>query len=372
MNPETTESTAPKETKPEATATVNTENIEDKINTEKLDLDPTLKTKIISIRSLVTSKEAGAIIGKGGKNVKEVRDATGVKAAVSPVVEGVNERILTVTGTLDTIPRAYALFAKYLIENSNLQANNNKHHNGKPHVITRTPIHLLVSHLLLGSIIGKSGENIKEIQDTSKAYIIASKDMLPQSTERVIEVIGNAESIHVATYYIIVSILRDIEKATNNILFKPAKKYNISEFLNISSHYSSQKNANATSLSDKNVMAAKLDGIVSNVSNPKADANSQPLTFKVPANFVGCTIGRKGSKIAEIRKISGTKISISPLTDENKEERTFTIIGTEENKEKALSLIYELLLEEKEKLAKKEAKEAAAAATQSQETKASN
>jgi len=369
MNPETTE--APKETKPEATTTTS-ESIEDKINTEKLNLDESLKSKTISIRSLVTSKEAGAIIGKGGKNVKEVRDATGVKAAVSPVVEGVNERILTVIGTLDTIPKAYALFAKYLIENSNLPTNNTKHHNGKPHVVTRTPIHLLVSHLLLGSIIGKSGENIKEIQDTSKAYIIASKDMLPQSTERVIEVIGTADAIHVAIYHIIVSILRDIEKATNNILFKPAKKYNISEFLNISSHYSSQKNANAALLSDKNGLAAKLDGIVSNVSNTKADANSQPLTFKVPAKFVGCTIGRKGSKIAEIRKISGTKISISPLTGEDNEERTFTIIGTEENKEKALSLIYKLLSEEKEKLDKK-AKEAAAASSQTQEsTEAAN
>jgi len=351
MNPETTENTTPKETKPEATTAPTTENIEDKINTEKLDLEDALKTKVISIRSLVTSKEAGAIIGKGGKNVKEVRDATGVKAAVSPVVEGVNERILTVTGTLDTIPKAYALFAKYLIDNSNLATNNPKHHNGKPHVVTRTPIHLLVSHLLLGSIIGKNGENIKEIQDTSKAYIIASKDMLPQSTERVIEVIGTAESIHVAIYHIIVSILRDFEKANNNISFRPSKKYNINEFLNISTHYSNQKNANAA-LSDKNGLAAKLDGIVSNVSN--ADANQQPLTFEVPANFVGCTIGRNGSKIAEIRKISGAKISISPMTNEN--ERTFTIIGTEESKNKALTLIYELLLKEKEKLERKEAK----------------
>jgi len=354
MNTETTE--ASKEIKPEATSV----DIKDKIDTSKLDLSDELKTKVISIRSLVTTKEAGAIIGKGGKNVKEVRDATGVKAAVSAVIEGVSERILTVTGTLDTIPKAYALFAKYLIENNNLPSNNPKYHNGKPHVVTRTPIHLLVSHLLLGSIIGKNGENIKEIQETSKAYIIASKDMLPQSTERVIEVIGTADSIHVAIYHIIVSILRDIEKSTNNILFKPSKKYNINEFLNISSHYSSQKNGSP--LSDKNGLAAKLDGIVSNVNNTKADANQQPLTFKVPANFVGCTIGRKGSKIAEIRKISGTKISISPITEENKEERTFTIIGTEENKEKALSLIYELLLEEKEKLARKEAKEAAAAA----------
>jgi len=99
MNTENTE--APKEVKPETT----TVDIKDKIDTSKLDLSDELKNKVISIRSLVTTKEAGAIIGKGGKNVKEVRDATGVKAAVSAVIEGVNERILTVTGTLDTIPK---------------------------------------------------------------------------------------------------------------------------------------------------------------------------------------------------------------------------------------------------------------------------
>jgi heterogeneous nuclear rnp K-like protein 2 len=54
---------------------------------------------ILSLRALLHTREAGVIIGKGGKNVAEVRNETGVKAGVSKVVPGVQERILTISGT---------------------------------------------------------------------------------------------------------------------------------------------------------------------------------------------------------------------------------------------------------------------------------
>ena len=53
----------------------------------------------------MTTKEAGVIIGKAGKNVAEVRDLTGVKAGVSKVVNGIHERILTVVGPLDSVAK---------------------------------------------------------------------------------------------------------------------------------------------------------------------------------------------------------------------------------------------------------------------------
>jgi heterogeneous nuclear rnp K-like protein 2 len=62
-----------------------------------------------------------------------------------------------------------------------------------------TTIKLLVAHQLMGSIIGKSGSKIKEIQEESGAKLVISKEMLPQSTERVIEVYGSVESMYVIT-----------------------------------------------------------------------------------------------------------------------------------------------------------------------------
>ena len=70
----------------------------------------------LTLRAIVSSKEAGVIIGKGGKNVADLRDETGVKAGVSKVVQGVHDRVLTVTGALEGISKAYSIVAKALLE----------------------------------------------------------------------------------------------------------------------------------------------------------------------------------------------------------------------------------------------------------------
>ncbi|KAG0165705.1 RNA binding protein, heterogenous nuclear RNP-K like protein, partial [Apophysomyces sp. BC1015] len=59
----------------------------------------------LTLRALISSKEAGVVIGKGGKNVAELRESTGVKASVSQSVQGVQERILTVTGSLEGVAK---------------------------------------------------------------------------------------------------------------------------------------------------------------------------------------------------------------------------------------------------------------------------
>lgn len=86
------------------------------------DLEAPLKTEEeysvseLTLRAIVSSKEAGVIIGKAGKNVADLRDETGVKAGVSKVVPGVHDRVLTITGQLRSLARAYAIVAKGLLE----------------------------------------------------------------------------------------------------------------------------------------------------------------------------------------------------------------------------------------------------------------
>ena len=78
--------------------------------------DEEYATYQLTLRAIVSSKEAGVIIGKAGKNVADLRDETGVKAGVSKVVQGVHDRVLTVTGGLEGISKAYAIVAKGLLE----------------------------------------------------------------------------------------------------------------------------------------------------------------------------------------------------------------------------------------------------------------
>lgn len=70
----------------------------------------------LTLRAIVTSKEAGVIIGKAGQNVADLREKTGVRAGVSKVVPGVHDRVLTVSGGLDSIAQAYGLVADGLVK----------------------------------------------------------------------------------------------------------------------------------------------------------------------------------------------------------------------------------------------------------------
>jgi heterogeneous nuclear rnp K-like protein 2 len=64
------------------------------------------------------------------------------------------------------------------------------------------PLRLLIPHILIGSIIGKAGVRIREIQDASGARLNASEGTLPLSTERSLVVLGVADAVHIATYYV--------------------------------------------------------------------------------------------------------------------------------------------------------------------------
>lgn len=96
------------------------DNIADKLGELNTDDHPRTEEEYnqaqITLRAIVTSKEAGVIIGKAGQNVADLRDKTGVRAGVSKVVPGVHDRVLTVTGSLNAIAEAYGLVADGLVK----------------------------------------------------------------------------------------------------------------------------------------------------------------------------------------------------------------------------------------------------------------
>lgn len=65
--------------------------------------------------------------------------------------------------------------------------------------------------------------------------------------------------------------------------------------------------------------------------------------------MVGCIIGKGGSKISDIRRLSGSRISIAKVPHDGTGERMFTIYGTAEANERALYLLYGQLESEKER-----------------------
>ncbi|KAI0816326.1 kh domain protein RNA-binding protein [Xylaria sp. FL0933] len=320
----------------------------------------------LTLRAIVSSKEAGVIIGKGGKNVADLRDETGVKAGVSKVVQGVHDRVLTINGGCDAISRAYALVARSLLEGAPAM--------GMGGVIQQSGTHqlkLLISHNQMGTIIGRQGLKIKHIQDVSGVRMVAQKEMLPQSTERIVELQGNPDGIQRAIWEICKCLVDDWQRGTGTVLYNPVVRTQpggagslggVSAAGGVPYGTSSRGDYGSTRVMRTGNGADFSNGSSRQFNNRRSDSDAaargppthdengeeiQTQNISIPADMVGCIIGRGGSKISEIRKTSGARISIAKAPHDDTGERMFTIMGTAKANESALFLLYENLEAEK-------------------------
>ena len=318
----------------------------------------------LTLRALVSTKDAGVIIGKGGKNVADLRDQTGVKAGVSKVTPGVHERVLTISGPVERVAdvslpfssptaavltpyvfffvlfhQAYGLVVNQLLSGGQIPP--------PPGTPTNSSIRLLISHNLMGTVIGRSGNKIKSIQDASGARMVASKEMLPQSTERVVEVQGSADAITRAIKEIGTCLLEDWERGVGTVLFHPTADDRQSKRSSVSG---TRNGDHRKTNGDAGHRREDRDSPSSPISPQQTQqANLRTQTISIPSDMVGCIIGKNGTKITEIRRLSGSKISIAKEPHDETGERMFTIIGSPEANEKALYLLYHQLESEKER-----------------------
>ena len=106
------------------------------------------ETNWLHVRACIGTSEAATIIGKGGENVTQIRRLSGAKCTVSDYSRGAVERILTVSGQVDAVSKAFGLIVRTL----------NQEDLETPSTSTSKayPMRLLIPHILIGSIIGKA------------------------------------------------------------------------------------------------------------------------------------------------------------------------------------------------------------------------
>jgi heterogeneous nuclear rnp K-like protein 2 len=262
-------------------------------------------------------------------------------------------------------------------------------------------LRLLIPHILIGSIIGKAGSRIREIQDASGARLNASGSTLPLSTERSLVVTGVADAVHIATYYIANTLVEQLteryggpaasayatrtggpagpipggmqvipyqpqplhgtyghpdtfKRHTNSAQRTPANPYGIPYL-----HGQAPTPAPQAPIHYPTADAAGYAGAgphqpgqahgapapqAGAAANPMAMLPGQPLTQQIfiPNDMVGAIIGKGGAKINEIRQLSGSVIKINEPQD-NSNERLVTITGTQECNQMALYMLYSRL-----------------------------
>lgn len=178
----------------------------------------------------------------------------------------------------------------------------------------------------MGTIIGRQGLKIKHIQDASGVRMVAQKEMLPQSTERIVEVQGGPEGIQKAVWEICKCLIDDWQRGTGTVLYNPVVRTQPTSpggmgqmGGNGRGDYNNARvtrTGNGADFSEgtPRTYNRRSDSDAALRGPPTHDENGEELqtqNISIPSDMVGCIIGRAGSKISEIRKTSGARISIA-------------------------------------------------------------
>ncbi|KAM3915826.1 poly(rC)-binding protein 3 isoform 6-T6 [Mantella aurantiaca] len=284
----------------------------------------------LTIRLLMHGKEVGSIIGKKGETVKKMREESGARINIS---EGnCPERIVTITGPTDAIFKAFAMIA-YKFEEDIINSMSNSTATSKPPVTLR----LVVPASQCGSLIGKGGSKIKEIRESTGAQVQVAGDMLPNSTERAVTISGTPDAIIQCVKQICVVMLESPPKgATIPYRPKPASAPVIfagGQAYSIQGQYAIPHPDQLTKLHQLAMQQTPFTPLGQTTpAFPGMDASPQASTHEltIPNDLIGCIIGRQGTKINEIRQMSGAQIKIASAM-EGSAERQITITGSPAN-----------------------------------------
>ncbi|EHA97975.1 Heterogeneous nuclear ribonucleoprotein K [Heterocephalus glaber] len=178
---------------------------------------------VFELRILLQSKNAGAVIGKGGKNIKALR--TDYNASVSVPDSSGPECILSISADIETIGEILKKIIPTLeeglqlpsptatsqlpLESDAVECLNYKHYKGSDF---DCDLRLLIHQSLAGGIIGVKGVKIKEFRENTQTTIKLFQECCPHSTDRVVLIGGKSDRVVECTKIILDLISESLVK----------------------------------------------------------------------------------------------------------------------------------------------------------------
>lgn len=247
----------------------------------------------MELHFIILSQDAGGIIGREGRNIRQIRDESGANINISGSA-GV-ERILNIKGSITSIKLAVTMVAQKLQE---IAAGAAKADYAPP-----CTMRLLVPNSQCGPLIGKGGSRIKEIREASGATITIPTETLPGSTERSVTIAGSTDALGECIAKIC-DVFEEFPARQNNVQFYP-QMY-------------PQAMGHPPQLS---VMSGQL--------SLQGLSRRSEQKVRLPSNIIGSLIGKGGCHINEIRQFSGATVQVE---ESKKDSRMSDVIigGTPE------------------------------------------
>jgi len=289
------------------------------------------------LKLLVPNDAAGAIIGKGGANLGDLKSRYGASIRLSHNREfypGTNERILILTGDVSQIID----LNNYIIDKIHQNAAEGRGNRSREKDERRgQQIKMILPNSTAGIIIGRGGASIKELMEETKAKIaIVGRDESKVRGERLLTITGNTEQRIEAARQVISKIAVDPDNMANTTLkysygsqdnkdYQGAMDRNHNEGGNI---YPQNNDTNLPALSNNAWSSLGLSGVnkldnlaevaqqlvgLSQLGNriEKSIKTTVQIQMEIPESLVDPIMGPQGNNLREFIQFSGAAIRFS-------------------------------------------------------------
>jgi heterogeneous nuclear rnp K-like protein 2 len=302
------------------------------------------ETNQFTLKFLIKKGLGGAIIGKGGANIKQLRENHTAKIDVTSGWDNHPDRLIALTGFRNDVLLAY-----YSLLDAIWTPNPN---NGQDRAPSQT-FRFLIPNTHMGAVIGKQGCNIGRLRAESGAAVRAEKQ--GGTVDRVVEAIGDQKQLQQCCE-LLVNIL-EFELPDKMLPVIPDARmvqplhFETMEALQrmqiLSNPYgqaaaASNPYAQAPLPSSHLTMAGMLGmggGMMGGGmgGGMGGSVGGEPIKFSISQDAIGKVIGKGGANIKLMRMNSGANIQV----DSNSKEVSIT--GTPEQKQIAFMLLTQSL-----------------------------
>ncbi|CAF0725923.1 unnamed protein product [Rotaria sordida] len=310
----------------------------------------------MDFRFLIPSRDAGAIIGKGGKIIQDLRFKHQCQIQMADCE--VPERVLIINGDQVNVLNCISDILSCISENH--QRSN------KP---DQNEVRALIHQSQAGALIGKGASRIKEFREKHNIDVKVYPQCCPGgSTERCISMRGNKDDV-LGCLTEVYSVLDSVPPRGSYRYYDPSTYdgYNVTDYGGYSdnsmgNHQLNSRVNNAAGYVNNSYNSPpppgypSYDGIYLDDSygrnrNRPSGYNSfyqqsEPVTtaqVTIPNEMAGLVIGSKGSKISQIRHESGASIKIDSEPINGTNDRLITITGNTNQIQQAQFLLQQTI-----------------------------
>lgn len=279
------------------------------------------------IRMLVPSRNAGAVIGKGGANIKRLRQD--FKATIILPDTNSPERLLIIAGDCKTICDVL-LDVIPMLEERRVNEDD------------ESEIRFLIHQSQAGAIIGRGGNKVKEMREDTGAHIKVYTECAPMSTERIVQINGTPRVIS-KCYSTIFDIIQNTPPKGPSRVYDPCN-WDEEYYMDYGGYggrgesFGPSRGGRGSrmggdyrsSRSGPPPMRGRRDDYDDRRRSGGGGGSRNQTNMSqvsIPRDLAGLIIGKQGGRIKEIRQQSGASVSIAD-PDEGSDDRIITIVGT--------------------------------------------